>query len=158
MSYSSVASQHNRKTPKFSVFSGDPTKKSEVSFKQWAFRVKSVMQSHTEATLREGMICLLWEAMADLVLYLGPHAPVSEINKLEVVYGTIASFDVLMQNLYRLQQGKMEKVLVYVKWLEGALNAAQQEYPNLLSMGEVQKHLTDCLFHGLCKQLYDSMH
>ena len=42
----SVASQHNRKTPKFSVFRGDPTQKGKVSFEQRAFEVKSVMQSH----------------------------------------------------------------------------------------------------------------
>ena len=38
------------------------------------------------------------------------------------------------------------------------LNAVQQEYPNMLSMGEVPKHLRDHLFHGLCKSLYNSMH
>ena len=33
----------------------------------------------------------------------------------------------------------------------------QQEYPNMLSAGQVQKHLRDCLFHGLHKQLCNSM-
>ena len=40
------------------------------------------------------------------------------INKLELVYGTMASFDILMQNFYKLQ-GKMEKVMLYVTQLEG---------------------------------------
>ena len=93
--------------------------------------------------------------MADLVWYLSLQAPGSEIrNKLELVYGTGASFDILMQNFYKLQQGKTEKVTVHVTQLEGALNAAQQEYPMMLSTSEVQKHLRDCLFHGLHKQLY----
>ena len=86
--------------------------------------------------------------MADLVWYLGLHAPVSgKINKLELMYGTVASFDVLMQNFYKLQWGKIEKVPVYVTQLEGVLNAVQQEYHNMLSAGKVQKHLRDCLFH-----------
>ena len=45
---------------KFSVFSGDSTQKGEVLFKQWTFEVKSVMPNHTEATLREGIVHLLW--------------------------------------------------------------------------------------------------
>ena len=48
-------------------------------------------------------------------------------------------------------------ITVYETWLEGALNVAQQEYPMMLSVSEAQKHLRDGLFHGLCKQLHDSM-
>ena len=32
------------------------------------------------------------------------------INKLELVYGTVASFNILMQNFHKLHQGKTEKV------------------------------------------------
>ena len=39
----------------------------------------SVMQSHMEATLREGIVWSLCRAVADLVWYLGPHSLVSEI-------------------------------------------------------------------------------
>ena len=49
-------------------------------------------------------------------------------------------------------------MLVYMTQLEGALNAVQQEHPNMLSMGKFQKHLQDCHFDGLQKQLHDSMH
>ena len=69
----------------------------------------------------------------------------------------MASFDILIQFFYKLQQGKTEKVTVYVIQLEGALNAFQQEYPMMLSISKVQKHLRDCHFRGLCKQLCDSM-
>ena len=82
---------------KFSTFSGDSTKKREVSFEQRVFEVKSVMQSHTEATLSEGIVLSLHRATADLVQYLGLQSPVSEIiNKLELLSGTVASFDILM--------------------------------------------------------------
>ena len=39
----SVTSQVGGKIPKFSVFSGDPTQKGEVSFEQRVFEVESVM-------------------------------------------------------------------------------------------------------------------
>ena len=46
---------------------------------------------------------------------LGPQALVAEIiNKLELKYGTMGSFDILIQNFYKLQQGKTEKVILYV--------------------------------------------
>ena len=60
------------------------------------------------------------------------------INKLELGYGTIACFDILMQNIYKLQQGKTEKVMLYVTQLDGAWNTLQQEYLTMMSVREVQ--------------------
>ena len=51
-----VPSQVLGKMPKISTLSEDPTQKGEVLFEQWVFEVKSVMQSHTEATLQDGMV------------------------------------------------------------------------------------------------------
>ena len=68
------------------------------------------------------MVESLCGAKPDPIWYLGPQAPVSEINKLELFYGTLASFDISMHNFYKLPQGKTEKMTQ----LEGALNAAQQ--------------------------------
>ena len=79
------------------------------------------------------------------------------LHKLELVYGTMASFNILMQKFYKEQWGKTGKVPGYVTHKEGVLNAAQQEYAMMLSMTEVQKHLRDCFFHRLHKQLHDSM-
>ena len=111
-----------------------------------------------EVTLREGIVQSLHGTTADLTQYLGLHAPVSEIiNKLELIYGTVASFNILMQHFYKLQQGKTEKLLICVTHLEGVLNVVQQEHPMMLSMGKFQKQLRDHLFHGFCKQLHDSI-
>ena len=43
-----------------------PPQKGEVSFEQWAFKVRIVMQSHMEVTLREGIVQSLHGAMANL--------------------------------------------------------------------------------------------
>ena len=154
----SIASQVVSKMPKIRTFSGDPTQKGEVSFKQWIFEVRSEMQSHTEVTLWEGMVKSLHRATAHLVQYLGLQALVAEIiNKLELAYGTIAPFDILRQKYFKLQQGKREKVTLCVTQLEGALNVVWQEYLMMLSASEVQQHLQDWLFHGLHKQLQDSI-
>ena len=62
-----VAFQVVGKMQKFSTFSQGSTQKGEVSFEQWAFEVNSVMQSHTEAVLREGILLSLCRAVDDLV-------------------------------------------------------------------------------------------
>ena len=63
----SVASQVVGKMQRFNTFSGDCIQKGEVLFEQRAFEVKSVMQSHTEVTLREEIVQSLGGAVADLV-------------------------------------------------------------------------------------------
>ena len=61
-------------------------------------------------------------AAADMACYMGPTAGVSDIlEKLSVIFGTVASFDVLMQNFYKISQGN-EKVPSFAMWLEGTLN------------------------------------
>ena len=61
-------------------------------------------------------------AVADMVHYMGSTASVSDIlEKLSVIFGTVASFDVLMQNFYKISQGN-EKVPSFATWLEGTLN------------------------------------
>ena len=61
----------------------------------------------------------------DLVQYLEPHALVSQIiEKLELVYGTITFFNMLMQNFHHLQQEKTERVQVFNTKLEKSLHMA----------------------------------
>ena len=65
-----------------------------------------MVQSRTQVTLQEGMVQYLCRTTADLVQYLGLQAIVSEIiNKLELVYGNVASFDIWMQIFYKWQTG-----------------------------------------------------
>ena len=60
----SMASQIVGKMPKFSIFSGDSTQKEEVSFKQWTFEIKSVMQkSHGSDTVGRNSMVIILRAM-----------------------------------------------------------------------------------------------
>ena len=50
-----------------------------------------------------------------MVRYMGPTASVDHILwKLSVIFGTVASFDVLMQNFCKVNQGNNEKVPSFV--------------------------------------------
>ena len=60
------------------------------------------------------MEAILWSvkgAAAHIVRWVGPDDWVWHIlEKLETVYGIITSSDMFLQNIYRLVQGKSEKV------------------------------------------------
>ena len=79
-----------------------------------------VIQRHIEAEDR----VLIIGTTVDLVPYLDTHAsPFQMIEKFKLMYGTITSFNILMQNLYRLQLSRKERVPAYITQLEGILNA-----------------------------------
>ena len=96
-------------TPKVSTFSGDVApSKTEVSYKQWSHEVQCIK----ELVVRESIMQSLKGAAADMACYMGPTAGVSKIlEKLSVIFGTVTSFDVLMQNFYKISQGEMKKCL-----------------------------------------------
>ena len=80
--------------------------------------------------MRESIIRSLKGAVEDMVCYMGPTASVSEIlEKLSVIFGMVASFDMLMQNFYKITQGGSEKVPSFVTRLEGTLNQIRIRCP-----------------------------
>ena len=110
-------------TPKISTFSGDVAPgKTEVSYEQWSHEVQCIKDHYPELVVQESIMQSLKGAAADMAHYMGPTASVSNIlEKLSVIFGTVASFDVLMQNFYKISQGN-EKVPSFATRLEGTLN------------------------------------
>ena len=75
--------------------------KTEVSYKQWYHKVQCVKDHYLESVVWESIVQSLKGAVADMAWYMGPTASVREIlQKLMVIFKTVASFDVLMQNFY----------------------------------------------------------
>ena len=90
--------------------------------------------------------------------YMGPTAGVSKIlEKLLVIFSTVTSFDILMQNFYKISQGGNEKVPSFVTRLEGTLNQIRIKCPGRIADHEVPGHLEDLLFHGVKKHVRDSI-
>ena len=83
--------------------------------------------------------------------YMDPTASVAYIlRKLLVTFGTVASFDVMMQNIYKVTQCNNEKVPCFAPWgLEGTLNHIRLQCLGRMMDLEVQQHLKDHLFHGI---------
>ena len=132
--------------------------KTKVSYEQWSHEVQCIKDHYPESVVRESIMWSLKGAAADMAHYMGPTAGVSDIlEKLSVIiFGTTASFDVLMQNFYKISQGN-EKVTSFATWLEGTLNQIQIKCPGRIADHEVSNHLKDWLFHGVKKHIRDSV-
>ena len=90
----------------------------------------------------------------DMAKQMGPTTSVAHIlQKLTVIFGTVASFDVLMQNFYKVTKSSHEKVPSFATRLEGTLNQIRLKYPRRIVDQEVQQHLKDHLFHGVHKHM-----
>ena len=89
---------------------------------------------------------------------MGPTASVSNIlEKLSVIFGTIASFNVLMQNFYKITQGSSKKVPSFATRLEGILNQIRLRCPGQITDHEVPWHLKECLFYRVRKHMRESI-
>ena len=146
-------------TPKISTFSGEVAPgKTEVSYEQWSHKVQCIKDHYLESVVRESIIRSLKGAVADMARYMGPTASVSKIlEKLSVIFGTVAFFDMLMQNFYKITQGGNEKVPSFATRLEGTLNQIRIRCPRQIASHEVPWHLKEHLFHGVKKQMRDSI-
>ena len=132
-------------TPRVNTFSGDVMPgKTEVSFKQWYHEVRCVKDHYPELMVWESIVQSLKGAVADMAQYMGPTTSVREIlQKLMVIFGMVASFDVLMQNLYKVTQGNNKKVPSFATRLEGTLNQIWLKCPDRIADHKVACHLKD---------------
>ena len=102
----------------------------EVSFKQQYHKVQCVKDHYQESVVRESIIQSLRGAVMDMAKQMGPTTSVAHIlQKLTVIFGTVASFDVLMQNFYKVTKSSHEKVPSFATRLEGTLNQIRLKYP-----------------------------
>ena len=145
--------------PKVKTFSGEtPIPKGEVSYEQWRHEIICVRDDYSRQNAMEGVRRSLRGQAADMVRYLGPTATVGDVvDKLDVIYGRIATLDVLMQDFYSLVQQKNEKISTFVARLEGAMNHIRQLHPGKLREAEVCEHLKERLFHGMNKGLRNAV-
>ena len=146
-------------TPKINTFSGNITPgKTGVLFEQWNHEVQCIKDHYPELVVWESIMRSLKRAVANMAQYMGPTTSVSDIlEKLLVIFGTMASFDVLMQNFYKITQGNNEKVPSFTMRLEGTLNQIRLRCPGQITDHKVPWHLKEQLFHRVQKHVRDSI-
>ena len=70
------------------------------------------------------------------------------ITKFSIIYGNVKSYDLLMGDFYRADQGEEETVTSFATWIEGVLSQVRDKFPNQIPLSKEQKLLKDRLFHG----------
>ena len=121
-------------------------------------KVQCMKDHYLKLVVQESIVRSLKGAVADMARYMGPTASVSKIlQKLTVIFGMVASFDVLMQKFYKVMQGNHEKVPSFTIRLEGTLNQIELKCPRWIANCEVPWHLRDHLFHRVQKHIRDSI-
>ena len=120
--------------PKLSAFSGEMAK-GEVSSEQWSYELQSLRKSYGDSALREGIQCSLRGAAADAVCNMGPNVPLDMIlKKFTIIYGNVKSFDMLMRDFYRADQGEEENIPSFATRIEGLLSQIRDRFPNQLPL------------------------
>ena len=77
------------------------------------------MDHYPELVVQESTVRSLKGAVADMAQYMGPTTSVSHIlQKLTIIFGTMVSFVVLIQNFYKVTQGNHEKIPSFTTRLE----------------------------------------
>ena len=143
--------------PKLSTFSGERVK-GEVSFEQWSYELQSLRKTYSDSDLREGIQHSLRGAAADTVRNMGPDVPLDTIlKKFTIVYGNVKSFDLLMRDFYRADQGEEESIPSFATRMEGLLSQIRDKFPEKFTHTEEQKLLKDRLFHGCKMNVKDSV-
>ena len=108
--------------------------------------------------MREGIWCSLRGAAADAVHNMGPNVPLDMIiKKFTIIYGNVKSFNLLMRDFYRADQGEDETIPYFATRIEGLLSEIRDRFPNQLPHQEEQRLLKDNLFHWSRKSIRDSV-
>ena len=143
--------------PEISAFSGEAGK-GEVSFDQWSYELQTLRKSHSDLVLREGIQHSIRGAAADVVCNMGPNVPLDMIlKKFTIIYGNVKSFDLLMRDFYRADQGEDETIPSFATIIKGLLSQISDKFPGQPPLQEKQRLLKDCLFHGSQKSIQDSL-
>ena len=156
---STLAARLQLGTPRINIFSGNAMPgKTEVSFKQWYHKVQYVKDHYPELVVWESTVRSLKGTVADMAWHMGPTTSMAHIlQKLTIIVGTMASFDILMQNFYKVTQGKHKKVPSFATKLEETLNQIRLQCPGRVTDLEAQQHLKDHLFNGVCKYIRNTI-
>ena len=92
-----------------------------------------------------------------MVRILGPAPSVNAIlDKQDSLYGSVSTFNVMMQGFQRESQGRSEYIAHYIVRLEGKQNEIEVKHPNRFSEVETGGYIRDHLSYGPRKPLQEA--
>ena len=96
-------------------FSGTERKKDTVRFEQWLHSISDAWKNFNDQWVRAAINKSCAGDAADAICCLPPGATLDDIiKKFKWLYGSVESFDTLMQEFYHVVQRKNEKVQIFV--------------------------------------------
>ena len=129
-----------------------------MSFNQGSYELQTLRKSYSDLALREGIQHSLRGAATDVVNNMETNVPLDMIlKKFTIIYGNVKSFDLLMRDFYRADQGEDETIPSYATRIEGLLSQIRDKFPDQLPLQEEQRLLKDCLFHGSQQSIRDCL-
>ena len=144
--------------PGIPQFSGMEREKDTVHFEQWYHAISDACRNFSKPLVRAAITKSCVGNAADAMCCLTPGATLDDIlEKFKWLYGSVESYDTLIQEFYCIVQGKSEKVQTFVLHLEWALKAIKQQYPYAMTKKEGHRLLKDHLFHGLKPNLCNAL-
>ena len=110
------------KMPRLPWFSGTKREKDTVRFEQWLYSISDARKNFSDQWVRAGINKSCVGDAADAICCLLSSATLDDIiKKFKWLYGSVESFDTLMQEFYQVVQGKSEWVQTFALHLEWAL-------------------------------------
>ena len=141
------------------MFFATEREKEAVQFEQWYHAISYAWKNFNEQLVRAAITKSCIRNAADAMCCLPPRPTLDDILEMfKWLHGSVESSDTLMQEFYRIAQGKSEKVQTFVLHLERALKAIKQQHPYAMTEEEGHRHLKDHLFHGLKSNLHNALH
>ena len=105
-------------------FSGTEREKDTVRFGQSLHSISDARKTFNEQLVRAAINKSCVGDAANAICSLPPRTSLDDIiEKYKWLYGSVESFDTLMQEFYQIVQGKHERVQTFVLQLERALKA-----------------------------------
>ena len=146
------------KTPGIPCFLGTEREKDTVQFEQLYHAISDARRNFNEQLVRAAITKSCVGDAAAAICCLLPGATLDDIlEKVKWLYGSVESFVTLMQEFYRIVQGKSEKVQIFFLHLERAFKAIKWQHSYTMTEEDGHRHLKNCLFHGLKPNLQNAL-
>ena len=135
-----------------------PPGKSEKTYEQWLFDVKTIRSSYPEGLLKEAIFGSLKGSATDIARGLGPETTMDKVLELlDGVFVRKTNPDVLMQDFYKITQDAEEKVSNFGIRLKVALDRILAFHPESLTSEETAKKLKDRFYYGVRQNVREGL-
>ena len=147
------------KMPGIPCFSGSEWEKDTVRYKQWFYSISDARRHFSKQLIRAALNKLCVGDDANAICCLLPVTTLDDfIENIKWLYGSVESFDTLMQEVYWIVHSKSKRVQTFILCLEQVLKAIKQQHPHAITKQDGEHHWKDQLFHGLRSNIQNVLH